>query len=64
MKFSNPNMLLRIAQGDSYGLATEYIKFPRDQESKDKALEFKKYIKHPRHSLKAGQYSDEQLFFK
>lgn len=59
MKFPNPNMLLRIAQGDSYGLATEYIKFPRDQESKDKALEFKKYIKHPRHSLKAGQYSDD-----
>lgn len=55
----NDNMLLRIAQGDAYGMAVEYIKFPRDQALQDEALRFKKYLKHPTHNLKAGQYTDD-----
>ena len=52
-------MLLRIAQGDSYCLATEYIKHPRDTELQEKVLKFDRYYKHPNHSLKPGQYSDD-----
>jgi len=59
MKHPNPLMLVRIAQGDAYGLATEYIKFPRDQAIYDKALKFESYGQHPTHSLKPGCYSDD-----
>jgi len=59
MKNPNPNMLLRIAQGDAYGLATEYLKFPRDQAIKDQALRFQRFGQHPTHSLRPGQYSDD-----
>lgn len=55
----NPKMLLRIAQGDAYAMATEYIKHPRDDEVLKRALEFKRYVKHPTHSLKAGSYTDD-----
>jgi ADP-ribosyl-[dinitrogen reductase] hydrolase len=55
----NPLMLLRIAQGDAYGMATEYIKFPRDQQVHDAALKFERYVKHPTHNLNAGQYTDD-----
>ena len=55
----NPNMLLRIAQGDAYGMATEYIKLPRDQTVYDQALEFTQYCKHPTHNLMPGQYTDD-----
>lgn len=59
MKHPNPLMLLRIAQGDAFGMATEYIKFPRDQRVYDQALKFERYVKHPTHKLDAGQYTDD-----
>jgi ADP-ribosylglycohydrolase len=59
MKNPNPLMLLRIAQGDAYGHAVEYIKFPRDQHTYDKALRFEGYGRHPTHKLDAGAYTDD-----
>ncbi len=53
------NVLLRIAQGDAYCMATEYIKLPRDQEVYDQALKFEHYVKHPTHPLRAGSYTDD-----
>lgn len=53
---SNPQMLLRIAQGDAYGLATEYTS---DSFTLAKAIQFRQYVKHPTHSLRAGEYSDD-----
>jgi len=52
-------MLLRIAQGDAYCMATEYIKLPRNQGVHDAALSFTRYLEHPTHSLKPGQYTDD-----
>ena len=59
MKNPNPLMLVRIAQGDAYGMACESIKFPRDQEIYDQALKFERYGLHPMHKLDAGQYTDD-----
>jgi ADP-ribosyl-[dinitrogen reductase] hydrolase len=59
MKHPNPLMLLRIAQGDAFGLAVEYAKYPRDQELKEKVLRFERYYKHPTHSLQPGCFSDD-----
>lgn len=55
----NHKMLLRIAQADSYAMATEYIKHPRDDSVLAEALKFEGYVKHPTHSLKAGDYTDD-----
>jgi ADP-ribosyl-[dinitrogen reductase] hydrolase len=55
----NSKMLLRIAQADAYAMATEYIKFPKDQEIQKEALKFSRFVKHPTHSLKSGQYTDD-----
>jgi hypothetical protein len=55
----NDLMLVRIAQGDAYGMATEYIKLPRDQATQDQALEFTKYVANPKHNLRPGQYTDD-----
>jgi len=59
MKNPNPKMLVRIAQGDAYGVACEYIKFPRDQATYDQAMKFESYGKHPTHKLVPGQYTDD-----
>ena len=59
MKNPNPLMLVRIAQGDAYGMCCEYIKLPRDQELHDKALKFEKYEKHPTHFIEPGKYTDD-----
>lgn len=55
----NPRMLVRIAQGDAFGVAVEYLKLPRDQSVYECALKIERYVQHPTHSLKAGQYSDD-----
>lgn len=56
----NPLMMLRIAQGDAYCAATEYIKFPRDKRVYEEALKFKKYLRHPTHlTLRPGTYTDD-----
>lgn len=52
-------MLLAIACADAYCMATEYIKLPRDQHVRDAALDFARYLKHPTHSLRPGQYTDD-----
>jgi ADP-ribosylglycohydrolase len=59
MKNPNPLMLVRIAQGDAYGMSCEYIKFPRDQAIYDEALKFEHYGTHPMHKLEKGQYTDD-----
>lgn len=60
MKNPNPDMLLRIAQGDAYAASTEYIKFPRDQAVYDEALKFEGYGRHPTHDdLRPGWYTDD-----
>jgi ADP-ribosylglycohydrolase len=60
MKHPNPNMLLRIAQGDAFCAATEYLEFPRDQAVKDEALRFRKFGQNPKHlDLKPGWYTDD-----
>ncbi len=59
MRHPNPDILLRIAQGDAYGMATEYIKMPRDREVRAAALKFVGYVKHPTHKLAAGSYTDD-----
>ena len=59
MKYPNPNMLLRIAQGDAYCMATEFIKLPAYENLKQEALKFEKYLKHPTHTLGAGRYTDD-----
>lgn len=59
MLYPNPDMLLRIAQGDAYCMATEYVKLPRDQAIVDEALDFVHYCKHPTHNLPAGSYTDD-----
>lgn len=59
MKNPNDKMLLRIAQGDAYAMATEYIKLPRDEAVLKEALQFEHYVKHPTHALKAGMYTDD-----
>jgi ADP-ribosyl-[dinitrogen reductase] hydrolase len=59
MKHPNPLMLLRIAQGDAYGMATEYLELPTYQKVKDQALRFERYGKHPAFDIKAGHYTDD-----
>ena len=56
MKNPNPLMLLRIAQGDAYCHGVEYVKDPAIVAD---ALKFERYVKHPTHSLDAGQYTDD-----
>jgi ADP-ribosyl-[dinitrogen reductase] hydrolase len=55
----NPNMLLRIAQGDAYGMATEYIKLPEFKAVRERALGFGGYGKHPLFEIEAGHYTDD-----
>lgn len=52
-------MLLRIAQADAYGVATEYIKFPQHQDVYDRAKKFERYVKHPTHTEGPGRYTDD-----
>lgn len=61
MRHPNPNMLLRIAQGDAFCAATEYLKdTPRDLAVKEKALKFAAFGQHPKHlDLKPGMYTDD-----
>jgi ADP-ribosyl-[dinitrogen reductase] hydrolase len=58
----NSNMLLRIAQGDAYCVATEYIKLPEEQETLDEALKFTGFVKRPGNSAfwpGVGRYTDD-----
>lgn len=61
MKHPNPQMLLRIAQGDALGMATEYLDLGlrEHQRAKDEALKFEHYVKHPVWNIPAGDYTDD-----
>lgn len=59
MKHPNPKLLTYIAMGDAYGMAVEYIKFPRDQHILDECRQFTKYSSHPVHKTKPGGYTDD-----
>lgn len=60
MLHRNDNMLLRIAQGDAYAMAAEYVnRHPEEPEHKE-LFEFKRYLTHPTyHKLPAGTYTDD-----
>jgi ADP-ribosylglycohydrolase len=53
-------MLLRIAQGDAYGVAAEYCKRHPDEPEEKLLYEFKQYLPHPAyHKLPPGTYTDD-----
>lgn len=54
MLHPNPKLLLRIAQGDAFGMACEF----RTANLKA-ALEFDRYVRHPEWGPKAGHYTDD-----
>jgi ADP-ribosyl-[dinitrogen reductase] hydrolase len=57
MKHPNPEMLLRIAQADTYAIGVEYMK---DPELTAKALEFRSFFQNPRYlELTPGRYTDD-----
>jgi ADP-ribosylglycohydrolase len=59
MRFPNPKLLTYIAMGDAYGMAVEYIKFPRDLHILEECREFTRYSSHPVHKTKPGGYTDD-----
>lgn len=60
MKRSHPNMLLRIAQGDAYAIAYEYVKDKEAPGHREEVLKFERFLEHPTYKqLKPGQYSDD-----
>lgn len=59
MRNPNPDMLLRIAQADAFGMAVEYVKLPEHQGLVDQALRMDRYLRHPTHGLAAGTYTDD-----
>lgn len=59
MLHPNPKMLLRIAQADAFCAATEYIKLPQDQKIFDEAIKLEGFVKHPRHKIGTGIYTDD-----
>ena len=50
----NPDMLLKIAFGDAYGMSCEYRK-----KNLQEALRFDRYIRHPEWGPEAGFYTDD-----
>ncbi len=59
MRHPNPNMLLRIAQGDAYAMALEYVKRHRLPHLFTQAWMFERYLSHPTHNLNPGCYTDD-----
>jgi len=60
MKNPNPNMLLRIAQGDAFAMGFEYVKPTEHPELLAEMLKFERYVAHPTHlSVPAGTYTDD-----
>lgn len=60
MRHPNPNMLLRIAQGDAYAMACEYCeRHPEEPEYKE-LREITRFLSHPTyHKLPPGTYTDD-----
>ena len=60
MRHPNDLMLLRIAQGDAYGMAAEYCKRHPEEPEEKLLYEFKQYLPHPSyHKLPPGTYTDD-----
>jgi len=60
MRHRNDNMLLRIAQGDAYGMAREYVKTADFPEHVAECLKLERYLAHPSyHKLAPGTYTDD-----
>ncbi len=57
--YPNSNMLLRIAQGDAYCMATEMLRTYEAASIVPAALEFKHYLPHPSFGIQAGCYTDD-----
>ncbi len=54
MLYPNPDMLLRIAQGDAFGMSCEFRK-----KNLEAALRFERYVRHPEWGPEAGCYTDD-----
>jgi ADP-ribosyl-[dinitrogen reductase] hydrolase len=60
MRHRNDLMLLRIAQGDAYGMAAEYCSRHPEEPEAIELYEFKRYLPHPSyHKLPPGTYTDD-----
>lgn len=59
MLHPNPNMLLRIAQGDAYGVAAEYCNRHPDELEHRELFEFKRYVSHAIYAIAPGSYTDD-----
>ena len=60
MRHRNDLMLLRIAQGDAYGMAREYVKTKDFPDHVAECLKFERYLQHPTyHTLPPGTYTDD-----
>lgn len=60
MKNSNSKFLLRIAQGDAYAAAVEYIKPGRYPELEIDIKKYEKFLQHPTHTgIKPVMYTDD-----
>ena len=59
MRFRNDKLLMYIGMADAYGMATEYIKFPRDNDVRAQSLRLLGYVKHPTHQDHPGLYTDD-----
>ncbi len=59
MRNADPSMLLRIAIGDAVAAPAEYLKFPRDDDTRRRVLAFDRYVMHPTHGHAAGKYTDD-----
>ena len=60
MRHRNDNMLLRMAQGDAYGMAREYVKTKDFPEHVAEVLKLERYMQHPSyHKLPPGTYTDD-----
>lgn len=60
MRHRNDLMLLRIAQGDAYAAAIEYVKPKEQPELYEGIRKFERYLQHPTHTkLRPGMYTDD-----
>jgi len=60
MRHRNPDLLLRIAQGDACGMATEFIPLPEHRAAKEAAMRLDSYVQHPVFGeVRAGHYTDD-----
>lgn len=56
-----PELLVRIAMADAYGMGVEYLKLDReaDARAREEVLKFERYVQHPHYGPPAGFYTDD-----